>query len=65
MRHYFCSEAYRNGATDAELLEWLGIRSSKIMNLYRHLRPEDGQRRMEQINFLGSDDEEGDESDVA
>jgi integrase len=65
LRHYFCSEAYRNGATDAELLDWLGHRDSKIMNLYRHLRPEDGQRRMEQINFLDGDDEEGSESDVA
>ena len=65
LRHYFCSEAYRNGATDAELLEWLGHRDSKMTNLYRHLRPEDGQRRMEQINFLGSDDEEELDGNVA
>jgi len=58
LRQYYCSEASRNGATDAELLQWLGHRDSKIMDLYRHLRPEDGQRLMEQINFLGSDDEE-------
>ncbi|PHR90594.1 MAG: hypothetical protein COA78_34960, partial [Blastopirellula sp.] len=30
LRHYFCSEAYRNGATDAELLEWLGHTDSKV-----------------------------------
>lgn len=65
LRHFFCSEAYRNGATDAELLEWLGHRNSVIMNLYRHLRPEDSQRRMEQINFLDSDGEEEPDSDVA
>lgn len=65
LRHYFCSEAYRNGATDAELLEWLGHRDSEIMKLYRHLRPEDGHRRMEQITFFDSDDEEDDESHVA
>jgi integrase len=65
LRHYFCSEAYRNGAKDAELLEWLGHRDSEIMKLYRHLRREDSHRRMEQINFLGSDDEEDRESDVA
>jgi len=65
LRHYFCSEAYRNGAKDAELLEWLGHRDSEIMKLYRHLRSEDSQRRMEQINFLGSDDEEDGDSDVA
>jgi integrase len=65
LRHFFCSEAYRNGAKDAELLEWLGHRDSEIMKLYRHLRQEDSHRRMEQINFLGSDDEEGHGFDVA
>ena len=64
-RHFFCSEAYRNGAKDAELLDWLGHRDSQIMRLYRHLRPEDSHRRMEQINFLGSDDEGDRENDVA
>ena len=65
LRHYFCSEAYRNGAKDAELLEWLGHRDSEIMKLYRHLRQEDSHRRMEQINFLGSDDEEDGDTNVA
>ena len=65
LRHFFCSEAYRNGAKDAELLEWLGHRDSEIMKLYRHLRREDSHRRMEQINFLGSDDEGDRDSDVA
>ncbi len=64
-RHYFCSEAYRNGATDAELLEWLGHADSRVTKLYRHLRREDSHRRMEQINFLGGDDEEDRDSDVA
>jgi integrase len=54
-RHYFCSEAYRNGARDAELLEWLGHRDSEIMKQYCHLRAEDGQERMSQINFLDLD----------
>ena len=65
LRHYFCSEAYRSGARDAELLEWLGHRDSVILNLYRHLRREDSHRRMEQINFLGSDDGEDIATDVA
>ena len=56
LRHYFCSEAYRNGATDAELLEWLGHTDSKVMSLYRHLRKEDSHNKMNQIKFLGSDD---------
>lgn len=29
-----------------------------MTQLYRHLLREDSHRRMEQINFLGSDDEE-------
>ncbi len=65
LRHFFCSEAYRNGAKDAELLEWLGHRDSEIMKIYRHLRREDSHRRMEQINFLGSDDGGECDSDVA
>jgi len=53
LRHYFVSEAFRHGATDAELLAWMGHSDSKILALYRHLRPEDGQRRMDTIDFLG------------
>lgn len=64
LRHYFVSEAYRNGATEPELLEWVGHRDSKILKLYRHLRPEDGHRRMNGINFLGRDDD-APENDVA
>ena len=65
LRHFFVSEAYRNGATEAELLDWVGHRDSAILRLYRHLRPDDGQRHMQQINFLGSDNEKDSESDVA
>jgi integrase len=53
LRHYFVSEAYRNGATDAELMEWLGHRDSQLLRIYRHLRPEDGHRKMQKIDFLG------------
>lgn len=60
LRHYFCSEAYRSGATDAELLAWLGHSESKIMQRYRHLRKEDGHRRLRQISFFDGDGEEGD-----
>ena len=65
LRHFFCSKAYRNGAKDAKLLEWMGHRNSQIRDLYRHLHREDSHNRMEQINFLGSDDGEEHESDVA
>ncbi|WP_146436628.1 tyrosine-type recombinase/integrase [Blastopirellula retiformator] len=65
LRYFFCSEAFRNGAREAELLEWLGHRNSKMTRRYRHLRQKDGHRRMQQINFLGRDDEEGENCDVA
>jgi integrase len=52
-RHYYVSEAYRNGASDAQLVEWLGHRDSQLLRVYRHLRPEDGHRQMQQIDFLG------------
>lgn len=57
LRHYFVSEAYRNGATDAELAEWLGHRDSQLLRIYRHLRPEDGQAKMQSIDFLGDPSE--------
>jgi integrase len=56
-RHYFVSEAFRNGATDAQLMEWLGHRDSQLLRIYRHLRPEDGHRQMERIDFLGLGEE--------
>ncbi len=52
-RHYFTSQAFRDGATEAEIMDWLGWRDSKMVAHYRHLRREDGQRRIEQISFLG------------
>jgi integrase len=52
-RHFFCSEAFRQGATEAEVLAWLGNRDSKMILIYRHLRPDDSKRRMKGIDFLG------------
>jgi integrase len=53
LRHYFVSEAYRNGVTDAELVEMLGHRDSQLLRVYRHLRPEDGRAKLLNIDFLG------------
>lgn len=53
-RHYFCSEAFHGGASEAEVRDWLGHRDSKMVSHYRHLRDEDGQRRLAQIDFFGS-----------
>ncbi|WP_254510223.1 tyrosine-type recombinase/integrase [Anatilimnocola floriformis] len=52
MRHYFCSESFRNGATEAQLLEWLGHRDSKMVAHYRHLRPDDSKRLMSSMRLL-------------
>lgn len=51
-RHYFISQAFLNGATEGEIMEWVGHRDSKTVALYRHLRNEESQRRMRQINFV-------------
>jgi integrase len=52
-RHYFVSQAFRQGATEAEIMDWVGHRDSKTVALYRHLGSEDAQRRMQQLNFVG------------
>lgn len=52
MRHYFCSESFRNGASEAQLLEWLGHRDSKMVAHYRHLRPDDSKKLMSSMRLL-------------
>lgn len=52
-RHYFCSQAFVCGASEGEIKEWLGHADSKMVEHYRHLRDEDAQRKMAQIDFLG------------
>src|SRR5262249_40932432 len=54
-RHFFCSQAFRDRASYAEIRDWLGHRDSKMVDHYRHLGDEDSQRKMEQIDFLGPD----------
>jgi integrase len=60
-RHYFVSEAFRQGATEAEIMDWVGHQSSGMVHHYRHLRLDDSQRRMETINFLSDDTVSSDE----
>jgi integrase len=55
-RHFFCSQAFLGGASEGEIREWLGHAESKMVEHYRHLRNEDAQRKMEQINFTGPED---------
>jgi integrase len=39
--------------SEGEIKEWLGHADSKMVEHYRHLRNEDAQRKMEQIDFAG------------
>jgi integrase len=55
-RHFFCSQAFLSGAAAADIQEWLGHQDSKMVGHYRHLRAEDSQRKIQQIEFLGRDD---------
>lgn len=54
-RHYFVSECFRQGATEAEIMDWVGHRDSKMVHHYRHLRQDDSQCRMRSINFVEAD----------
>ena len=49
------TEAFRQGATEAEVMDWVGHRESKMVHHYRHLRPDDSQSRMRKIDFLADD----------
>ena len=55
-RHFFCSQAFLGGASEGEIREWLGHAESRMVEHYRHLRNEDAQRKMEQIEFTGPED---------
>ena len=52
-RHFFCSQAFLGGASEGEIKEWLGHADSRMVEHYRHLRNEEAQRKMDQIDFLG------------
>jgi integrase len=52
-RHFFCSQAFRGGAREADLRNWLGHRESKMVDHYRHLEDADSRMKMDRIDFLG------------
>ena len=58
-RHFFVSESFRQGATEAQIMSWVGHKDSKMVARYRHLRSDDGQRMMSKINFINTDDSGG------
>jgi integrase len=41
-RHYFVSEAFMAGATEGEVMSWVGHGDSRIVRRYRHVRPSNG-----------------------
>ena len=55
--HFLCSQAFLGGASEGEIKEWLGYADSKMVEHYRHLRDEDAQRKMGQIEFMRRPDE--------
>jgi integrase len=55
-RHFFTSQAFLSGVSEGEIREWLGHADSKMVEHYRHLRSEDAQRKMSQVDFLGRQD---------
>ncbi len=55
-RHYFCSQCFLGGASEGEIREWLGHRDSQVVEIYRHLRPEEARRKMGQITFCLDED---------
>jgi integrase len=52
-RHFFCSLSANSGVPEQVLMTWLGHRDSKMVRHYYHLHPEEAQRQMARIRFLG------------
>lgn len=50
-RHFFVSEAFRQGVSEAQIMDWVGHRDSEMVKLYRHLRTDDSHRHMSQLDF--------------
>ena len=51
-RHYFVSECFRQGASEAQIMEWVGHKDSQTVRRYRHLRQDDSKRAMDQLSFF-------------
>jgi integrase len=54
-RHFFVTEAFRGGATDGEVRDWVGHRDSRIVERYRHLRGRAAKQTMSRLDFLGGE----------
>ena len=54
-RHYFCSTCANSGVPERMVMDWLGHADIEMIRHYYHLHDEEARRRMNTINFLGSD----------
>lgn len=43
------------GATEAEIKQWVGHRDSRVVELYRHFSDDDSPKRLARLNLLGMD----------
>jgi hypothetical protein len=53
-RHFFVSEAFSAGATESEVMSWVGHRDSRIVRRYRHLRPSTNNHVLPKITITGN-----------
>jgi integrase len=56
-RHFFVTEAFVGGASEGEVMGWVGHRDSRIVRRYRHMRDTVSRQRMAELKFFGSDDD--------
>jgi integrase len=52
-RHFFVSACFLAGMDESDIRDWVGRRDSKIIEAYRHLRPEESRPRMQKLDRLG------------
>lgn len=50
-RHYFVSQCSAAGASDGQIMDWVGHKDSEMVSIYRHQFDAAGQERMQSIRF--------------
>ena len=51
-RHFFVSRAFICGASEGDIRQWVGHSCSRVVEMYRHLRPEESLRKLESLDLL-------------
>lgn len=59
-RHFFVSQAFLNGAREAEIKDWVGHRDSRIVEMYRHLGDDDSQKKFHGLKLLEAEANQND-----